>query len=126
MKVEDQMECGVGFNTPQAKWFSWDAHDLQPSCIWPQLGHRNVDKFDPRVCLAQEVSSVQKIYSGDLTRMREDLTDGGPGPEDPLYLKNIVVPFCRRRLRVFEMVLMMCSICSVQGKDNAALGLCRP
>ena len=73
VKVEDQMECGVGFNTPQAKWFSWDAHNLQPSCIWPQLGHRNVDKFDPRVCLAQEVSSVRKICSarkiclGDLT-----------------------------------------------------------
>ena len=58
--------------------------------------------------------------------MREDPKDSGPEPEDPLYLENIVVPFCRRRLRVFEMVLTMGSICSVRGKDDAALGSCRP
>ena len=113
------MECSGGFDTPQAKWFSRDAHDLQPSCIWPQLGHRNEDKFDPRVSPPREVSSVQKICSarkiclGDLTLMREDPPDGGPEPEDPSYLKNIVVPFGQRRLWAFEMVSTMCLICLV-------------
>jgi len=79
VKVEDWTECGRGFDTPQAKWFSRDAHDFQPSCIWPQLGHQNVDEFDPRVCSAQEVffGLEDLLGSEDLFR-RFDSNEGRP------------------------------------------------